>query len=211
MIDKSKLTIYCVLVGIVGLLIFVTVILSNKVKSLKEDLNIAHNNIEAYSIENSNLKDRNIEFQLTVNQLNYSQDSLINKLNSVRKELKIKDKNIKRLEYLLSVASTKDSIVFRDTIFTEKVKEGIDTTIAEPNGWYKTTLCLGYPNIIEVSNEIHSEKYIITSWHKETVAPPKKSAFCRFFQKKHKVVEVEVVEENPYVENRKQKFIEIIK
>ena len=30
------------------------------------------------------------------------------------------------------------------------------------------------------------------------------------FQKKHKIIEVEVIENNPYIDSNKQRFIEII-
>lgn len=54
-------------------------------------------------------------------------------------------------------------------------------------------------------------KYIIVGYRKEIIDPPKKCFIARWFQKKHKVVEVNVVEKNPYIENKQQRFIEIVK
>lgn len=207
---KIKLIIYSVVIVIVGLLISTIGILTKKVSNLNHSLEMAENNVRAYTLENSELKNKNIEFQFTVNQLNASTDSLVIEMNKVRKQLKIKDKNIERLEYLLSTATKKDTVVFKDTIFTEKVSH-IDTTIQDSNNWYKCTIGLEYPNTISVAPEFKSEKYIITSWHKETIKAPKKTKFARFFQKKMKVLEVEVVEKNPYIDSNKQKFIEIKK
>ena len=56
-----------------------------------------------------------------------------------------------------------------------------------------------------------SERYVIVDYKKETINPPKKCAIVRWFQKKHKIIEVEVVEKNPYIENKQQRFIEIVK
>ena len=52
---------------------------------------------------------------------------------------------------------------------------------------------------------------MIVDYKKETINPPKKCAIGRWFQKKHKVVEVNVVEKNPYIENKQQRFTEFVK
>lgn len=44
-----------------------------------------------------------------------------------------------------------------------------------------------------------------------TIDPPKKFFLCRWFQKKHTVVEVNVIQDNPYCTNRNEKFVKIIK
>ena len=72
-------------------------------------------------------------------------------------------------------------------------------------------LGLRYPSTIITEPKFVSEKYVIVDYKKETINPPKKCAIARWFQKKHKVVEVNVVEKNPYIENKKSKFIEVIK
>jgi hypothetical protein len=43
-----------------------------------------------------------------------------------------------------------------------------------------------------------------------TIDPPKKCWLARLFQKKHNVVEIDVVQENPYCTNKEEKFIKII-
>lgn len=68
-----------------------------------------------------------------------------------------------------------------------------------------------FPNTIIVHPEFTSEKYIVTHSRKETINPPKKFFLFRWFQKKHRVVEVVVIENSPYVSDKQQKFIEIIK
>ena len=50
-------------------------------------------NQKAFIAENSSLKEENRVFKFTVEQLNYYNDSILQKMNEVRKELKIKDGN----------------------------------------------------------------------------------------------------------------------
>ena len=44
-----------------------------------------------------------------------------------------------------------------------------------------------------------------------TVDPPKKCWIGRLFQKKQTIVEIDVVQENPYCMDKTQKFIKVIK
>ena len=184
-----------------------TYIQYKKVKSLNIELSISKSNEKAFIEENNELKDRNLAFKFTIDQINYLNDSLITKMNEVRKELKIKDKDLKQMQYLLSIAQKTDTIVFRDTLFRDRNLQ-IDTLLGD--SWYNIKLGLSYPNLITTTPTFKSEKYIVTSSRKETIKPPKKCAIARWFQKKHKVVEVIIHEKNPYITNRETRFIEIV-
>ena len=182
-------------------------ILYTKNQRLQEELSVSISNEKAFIAENSSLKNENRVFKFTVEQLNYYNDSILEKMNEVRKELDIKDKDLKQMQYLLSEATKKDTIVFRDTLFREPALD-IDTLVGDK--WYQMKLGLKYPSTITTDPKFVSEKYIMTDYKKETINPPKKCWLLRLFQKKHKVVEVNVVEKNPYIENKQQRFIEII-
>ena len=182
-------------------------VLYNKNQNLKEELSISISNEKAFIAENSSLKNENRVFKFTVEQLNYYNDSILQKMNDVRKELKIKDDDLKQMQYLLSEATKKDTIVFRDTLFREPTLD-IDTLVGDK--WYQMKLGLKYPSTITTDPKFVSEKYIMMDYKKETINPPKKCWLLRLFQKKHKVVEVNVVEKNPYIENKQQRFIEIV-
>lgn len=203
-IIKKWLTI--VLLIILPILSFFTYNLYKQNIRLQENLSVAITNEKAYISENSSLKEESRVFKFTVDQLTYYNDSLTQSMEKVRKELKIKDKNIKQMQYLLSEASKRDTIVFRDTIFTNSVS--IDTIVGDK--WYNLKLRLGYPSTVIANPTFVSEKYIMVSMRKETIDPPKKNWLLRLFQKKHRVAEVEVVEKNPYINSEKQRFIEII-
>lgn len=193
-----------ILISVLGV---TTYIQYEKVKSLNIELSISKSNEKAFIEENNELKDRNLAFKFTIDQINYLNDSLITKMNEIRKELKIKDKDLKQMQYLLSTAQKTDTIVFRDTLFRDRHLQ-IDTLVGD--GWYNIKLGLKYPNCITTTPTFKSEKYIITSSRKETIKPPKKCAIARWFQKKHKVVEVIIHEKNPYITNKETRFIEIV-
>ena len=196
------------IVILVSLLAISTYTLYTNNKKLKEEISISMSNQKAFISENSLLKEENRVFKFTIEQLNHYNDSILQKMNEVKKELKIKDKNLKQMQYLLSEAQKKDTIAFRDTLFREPTLK-IDTLLGDR--WYQMKLELRYPSTIITEPKFVSEKYIIVDYKKETINPPKKCAIARWFQKKHKVVEVEVVEKNPYIENKQQRFIEIVK
>ena len=84
---------------------------------LQDKLSVSVSNEKAYADENSILKDKNRVFQFTVDQLEYYNDSLLTKMNDVRKELQIKDRDLKQMQYLLSEAQKKDTVISRDTLF----------------------------------------------------------------------------------------------
>lgn len=198
-------------IGIVilaGLLAISTYTLYNRNQDLKEEISISMSNQKAFIAKNSSLKEENRVFKFTVEQLNYYNDSILQKMNDVRKELQIKDRDLKQMQYLLSEAQKKDTVIFRDTLFRDPLIR-VDTLLGDK--WYQMKLGLRYPSTIITEPKFISEKYIIVDYRKETIEPPKKCFLARWFQKKHKVVEVEVVEKNPYIVNKQQRFIEIVK
>ena len=195
------------IVILVSLLAVSTYTLYNRNQDLKEKISISMSNQKAFITENSSLKDENRVFKFTIEQLNYYNDSILQKMNEVRKELKIKDKNIKQLHYLLSVSTKKDTVLFTDTIFRDKSLV-LDTIIGDK--WYNIRLGLKYPNLIYTEPTFTSEKYIIVNKKKETVNPPKKFFLFRWFQRKHWVMEVHIKEKNPYIKEINNKFVEII-
>ena len=192
---------------LMGALLISTCSLYNNNQNLRDKLSISISNEKAFIVENNGLKVQNRAFQFTAEQLEYFNDSLITKMNEVRKELEIRDRDLKQMQYLLSEAQKKDTIVFRDTLFREPTLD-IDTLVGDK--WYQMRLGLKYPSTITTDPKFVSEKYIMMDYKKETINPPKKCWLLRLFQKKHKVVEVNVVEKNPYIENKQQRFIEIV-
>lgn len=179
----------------------------NKYKTAQTNYEISMNNNKAYIAENSTLNAKKIVMDLTIDQLNYYSDSLTDRLNKVRKELSIKDKDIQSLQYYKENFGKVDTIkLSQDTIFVKNLN--IDTTIID--SFYTCNIKLRYPNILSVAPNFINEKMIFVSSKKETINPPKKLWICRIFQKKHIVLTIDVIDNNPYMKTDKTKFIKII-
>lgn len=178
----------------------------NKINNLREEISVAYTNIKAYTAEKDSLTNENRAFKFTIEELRQSSDSINKKLLEAKRKLKIKDKDIKYLEYQLSIASKKDSVILRDTVFQPNVN--IDTTIRDK--WYSLHLGLMYPNKVSIEPKFKSERSVIGHLKKETIKPPKKFFLCRWFQRKHKVLLVDVVEGSPYIYSETERYIQII-
>lgn len=204
---KRKLIKWAIyLLIIVGVITTIT-IMHKRIQNLTNQLSISVSNEKAYSAENSDLNLKNRAFQLTIDQLQYSNDSLNRKIMSVVRENNIKDRDIRSLQYQLEHFSKTDTIVLRDTIFRDPTFR-LDTCIMDE--WNTSCISLAYPGQIGISNSYVNEKYIIVNSKREPIRPHK-CGFVNFFRKKHTVLEIDVIDKNPYVETERQRFIEIIK
>ena len=171
-------------------------------------------NLKAYIALNDTLKSTNRMFEFKTSQLNYLNDSLVNQMNTIRKNIGVKDKNLKGLGYI------KSTIMIHDTVLVNRIRDGdktlsIDTVINKK--WYqieidyKGSRCSECKDTLIVSPKVSSEKYVVISTSKEYVDAPKKWWLQRIFQKKEEVVDVKVVETNPYIYSDHERFIKVIK
>lgn len=171
-------------------------------------------NLKAYIALNDTLKSTNRMFEFKTSQLNYINDSLVNQMNTIRKNIGVKDKNLKGLGYI------KSTVRIHDTVLVNRIRDGdktlsIDTVINKK--WYqieidyKGSRCSECKDTLIVSPKVSSEKYVVISTSKEYVDAPKKWWFQRIFQKKEEVVDVKVVETNPYIYSDHERFIKVIK
>lgn len=176
------------------------------INNLNEQLSNSINNEKAYAAENSNLRDKNLVYKLSIEQMEYFQDSLMIEMKRIANENGIKDRHIKNLQYQLEHFYKRDTIIIRDTIFKDP-KFHLDTCLVDE--WNKTCLSLSYPGNIGISNSYKNEKFIIVNSRKENIKPYK-CFLGKWFGKKHTILEIDVIDENPYVETERQRFIEII-
>lgn len=204
----KKLVLYLtiVIVALVG----VALAEWHHIQKINKKWETAEANVKAYSNGLSDSQYKNTALMLTVDQLQYFNDSVLKALDDTRNELKIKDRNLKALQAVSSSFSKKDTIRITqvDTLFKEPAL-AIDTIIGDE--WYSLRLGLKYPSMIAVKPDFKSEKHIIVSTKKETVNPPKKFFLFRWFQKRHTVLNINVVEKNPYVSDESSKYVEILK
>jgi hypothetical protein len=181
-----------------------------QVRDANEKWKVSEGNVKAYASMFDNSKKQNAALLLTVDQLEYFKDSVLQELDATRKELKVKDKDLKALQQVKSSFTRTDTITITqvDTLFKEP-SLAIDTVLGDE--WYKLNLGLKYPSTIAVKPYFKSEKHIVVSSKKETVNPPKKFFLLRWFQKKHRVLHIDVVEKNPYVSDETSRYVEIIR
>lgn len=201
---------YACFIGVI-LLVITMIALYFTLKSKKETekrWKEAIANVKSYDNLFSDSKNNSIAFQLTVNQLKHSNDSIFQELNNVRRELKIKDSKLKSLQYISSNFTKSNTIILKDTVFKD---EGIDIDTLLSDEWYSINVGLRFPSSITVTPKFKSEKAVIVSAKKETVNPPKRFFLFRWFQKKHIVLHVNVIERNPYIENQDNRYVEIVK
>ena len=163
-------------------------------------------NVEAYRIDNSGLKDDARQYQMTIDDLKSSNDSIDKKLVEMVEELKIKSNKIQYMQYQTKTIYKTDTLQLKDTLFLPKAH--LDTLIGDK--WYSLRLKLDYPSTVIASPVFNSEQYVIINTEKEYNKKPSKWFFIRWFQKKHWVTKVNVRENSPYVTSKEKKFIKII-
>lgn len=188
---------------ILGLITALSISISTNNK-YKEDIKIYDNNFKALNIEADSLKNQAVAYQFEIEQLEYINDSIVNKLNDSRKELKIKDKTIQQMQYVLTQGNIKDTIEFKDTLFRDKFV-GIDTTLGD--AWYELNIKALSPKSLEYKIAYTSELELFAYKDKTYVGIPKKCFISRWFQKKHNIIRVTVKDNNPYATIKDRKFI----
>ena len=131
----------------VGLLLLFSITTYKQNKKLSESLEMSQNNVEAYQeLYNDSQQASNV-LKLTVQQLQNSKDSVIQKLDSVRKELKIKPKQIKtaatqtQVINVIKSKGVKGDILVKDTIYTDSIQYNPLTTVHYTIG--KDTVSIG--------------------------------------------------------------------
>ncbi len=202
-------TYICMGVAALTVLLATALLLSLKSwKSMERKWREATENVKAYSEQLGSSEKSNRAFRLTVEQLETSKDSIFQELDRTRKELKVKDSKLQSLQYVSSSFARTDTILLKDTVFRDPSVK-IDTTLSDE--WYSVRVGLEYPSTIAVKPEFRSVKNIVVSTRRETVDPPKKFFLLRWFQKKQTVLNIDVVEKNPYVKNETNRYVEIIR
>lgn len=194
------------LIIIVLFLLSAIYMLIAKNNALSTQLSDAQNNIKTVLLDCENLRGNTQSLKLTVDQLEYANDSISKELVKTIQDNKLKSKDIKQLQYILNSSSKVDTILVKDTIFVNNTN--LDTTISDQ--WYDLKLRLQYPNRIVVKPKFTDEIVTIFSYKKETINPPKKCFIARWFQKKHIVTEIQVINNNPYSTVDTTRFIEIV-
>lgn len=194
-------------IGVIISVLFIILFQHNIIKKLNKKYDDAMVNTKALMYENINEKNKSKLYEFKVDQLKYFNDSINLKIDSIIKDNKIKSKKIEQLQYQKTITSIKDTITIKDTIFIKDLK--IDTIIIKKG--YILDLKLEYPNKIITNPTFENEQYVIFTTSRETIDPPKKLFFLRWFQKKHTVINIDIYNTNEYVDVKEKRFIKTIK
>ena len=172
-------------------------------RKLRDSINIYDNNFKALNLERDSLNKAAIAYRFSVEQLEYINDSIIEDLNNTRKQLQIKDKEILQMQSIKTEIRTKDSIIIKDTIFRDNFIK-LDTVIADK--WHTVAISL-QPSKLTIDAKYRSELQVFAKSSKEIIGTPKKCFVGRLFQKRHKVIRVDVMDKNPNAIITEKKFI----
>lgn len=205
---KIKLIIAAVLIFLFAGLGTTVGIMAHQNKQWKEKYEMVQQTNTSYFKDLQSAKNDIHQYELTLADLQLMNDSITNKMLDLQKRLKVKDKQVQNLQYLYSHFAKVDTVIFEDTIFLEP-ELCIDTLIGDE--WVMTDLHLEWPGEIQLSTQVKSQKTVMVYLQKETVEPPKKCWLARLFQKKRKVAKVYIDEENPYIDDQQNLFIDVVK
>lgn len=162
----------------------------------------AERGVEIWKDEAGRSHAQSLEYIYTLSQFKNSTDSVNKRL---LERLSSTDAKLRNVEKLLEVNNESKVSLGKD-IFIPTMP---DTTIDLSDDWTRNIITL---SPTRVNSDIFSRDTLfgVFTSHKETVLPRKKFFLCRWFQKKHTIVEVELMNMNPNVEITNQKLISII-
>lgn len=161
----------------VALLLGWALLLNKQNKKLSESLERAQNNIEAYQGSLAGSQQANNVLKLTVEELQNYNDKLVNRIDSVRKELNIKTKQLNAAAtqtQIINVNQGKEVVgdiitILKDSVYSDSIKFNDLTTVSYTIG--KDTVNIGL--------DVHNTQYLYVYTSREY--KNKKSFIKRLF------------------------------
>ena len=194
-----------VAVGLVSLLIATIFYQHNQLQNKNREIDRITNNIRAYEEIASNAQDNSRVLQLTIDELNHSKDSLIQQVNKVKKELKIKDKNLTDASVINTQINDSVKTVIKEKLidFNEELKLNDLTTI----------IVSRKDSILTAKIDIKNQQIIFVEDKKE-YKRFYKNWLLRFFHfdfKKVRIKNYQIVNSNPLIKETDTRIIELPK
>lgn len=194
-----------VAVGLVSLLIATIFYQHNQLQNKNREIDRITNNIRAYEEIASNAQDNSRVLQLTIDELNHSKDSLIQQVNKVKKELKIKDKNLTDASVINTEIKDSVKTVIKEKLidFNEELKLNDLTTI----------IVSRKDSILTAKIDIKNQQIIFVEDKKE-YKRFYKNWLLRFFHfdfKKVRIKNYQIVNSNPLIKVTDTRIIELPK
>lgn len=192
-----------VAVGLISLLIATIFIQHNQLQEKNAELNRATSNVRAYQDLVSNNQERNRTLQLTIEELNHSNDSLLLQLKQTQKELKIKDKNLTDA----SVINTE----IKDSVKTVIKKEAIDFEEELKLNPLTTIIVRRKDSILTAKIDLKNQQTILI-YKKKEYKNLYKNGWVRFWHfdwRRIRIKKYQVVNSNPLIKVTDTRVIEI--
>lgn len=194
-----------VAVGLISLLIATIFVQHNQLQEKNAELNRATSNVRAYQDLVSNNQERNRTLQLTIEELNHSNDSLLLQLKQTQKELKIKDKNLTNA----SVINTE----IKDSVKTVIKKEAIDFKEELKLNPLTTIIVERKDSILTAKIDLKNQQTILI-YKKKEYKNFYKSSWVRFWHfdwKRIETKEYQIVNTNPLIKVTGTRIVEVPK
>ena len=194
-----------VAVGLISLLIATIFVQHNQLQEKNAELNRATSNVRAYQDIVSNNQERNRTLQLTIEELNHSNDSLLLQLKQTQKELKIKDKNLTDA----SVINTE----IKDSVKTVIKKEAVDFEEELRLNPLTTIIVRRKDSILTAKIDLKNQQTILI-YKKKEYKNFYKNGWVRFWQfdwKKIETKEYQIVNTNPLIKVTGTRIVEVPK
>lgn len=211
LISHKKIAIKALLSLLAGLLIVFSINIYKQNKRLSKSLEIAQNNIEAYQGILSGSQQANSVLKLDMSQLRNTNDSLIQKIDSVRQQLKIKPKVIKTTAtqtQTIYVTANKGvrgqdiiKTIQRDTVYKDTIQF---------NPLTKVNYTIG-KDTVSINLDIKNQQFLYVYKHRQY--KNKKSFIKRLFTldfKKIDIYKYQIVNTNDIIKTSNVRVIEAI-
>ena len=194
-----------VAVGLVSLLIATIFIQNHKLQKLNKEIDRVTNNLRSYEESTSDLTKRNRVLQLTIDELNTSQDSLIQQVNETKQKLKIKDKNLTNINVINT--EIKDSV---RTIIKHKLIDFDEELKINP---LTTIIVSRKDSILKATLDIKNQQILFVEEKKE-YKNKYRNGFIRFLHfdwKRIRTKKYQIVNSNPIIKVTDTRVIELPK
>ena len=196
--------------AVIAFLIAWGVTLHKQNKKLSESLELAQNNIEAYQGVINDSQQANNVLKLSIDELQSYNDKLLHNIDSVREELKIKDKQLSTAATQTQVIIVNDQKevegdlveILKDTTYTDSIKYNALTTVRYTIG----------RDTVNIGLEIKNTQYLFVYNTREY--KNKKSFLKRLFTldfKKVTKTEYNIINSNDVIDTDEVRVVEITK
>lgn len=194
-----------VAVGLISLLIATIFVQHNQLQKKDTEINRITSNVRTYQDIVSNNQNNNRTLQLTIEELNHSNDSLLLQLKQTQKELKIKDKNLTNA----NVINTE----IKDSVKTVIKKEAIDFKEELKLNPLTTIIVERKDSILTAKIDLKNQQTILI-YKKKEYKNFYKSSWVRFWHfdwKRIETKEYQIVNTNPLIKVTGTRIVEVPK